>query len=269
MLPASAILPYMSERLDLVTVEERLSTAYLGRNVRYLPRVASTQDIARAEAEGGVPEGTAVLAEEQTSGRGRLGRPWLSPAGKNIYVTLILRPPAWRLRSLSIVAPLAVAEALEGAAGLASRVKWPNDVLVGGRKIAGILIETELAGEGVNYALVGVGLNVNLDVAAAPEIAEIATSVRRELSREVSREELLAALLNAFERRYEEAAASDAAFLAWRSRLDTLGRRVRATLGERVEEGVAEDVDAEGSLLLRRDDGSLATVEAGDVTLSG
>jgi len=165
------------------------------------------------------------------------------------------------------VAPLAIAEALEGATGLTCRIKWPNDVLVGGRKIAGMLIETDLAGEAVKYALVGMGVNVNFDVEAAPEIADIATSVRRELGHDGSREEVLAALLNAFEARYADAQGSDAAFRAWRSRLETLGRRVRATLGERVEEGVAEDVDALGSLLIRRDDGSLVTVEAGDVTL--
>ena len=211
--------------------------------------------------------GTAVLAEEQTAGRGRLGRAWVSPAGKNIYVTLVMRPPAPKLRVLSIVSPLAIAEVLEGI-GLTPRLKWPNDVLVGGRKIAGILIETELSGDAVKYALVGIGLNVNFDVEATPEIADIATSVRRELGRDASREELLAALLNAFEARYEQALEGDAVFQAWRSRLETLGRRVRATLGERVEEGVAEDVDTEGNLLVRRDDGSLAVVEAGDVTLS-
>ena len=257
----------MVDLLDRALVERLLRTRYLGRNLLYLQTTSSTQDVARAEAEGGAPVGTAVLAEEQTAGRGRLGRAWVSPAGENIHVTLVMRPPAPRLRVLSIVAPLAIAEALEGI-GLAPRLKWPNDVLVGGRKIAGILIETELSGDAVKYALVGIGLNVNFDVEAVPEIAAIATSVRRELGRDASREELLAALLNAFEARYEQALEGDAVFRAWRSRLETLGRRVRATLGERVEEGVAEDVDAEGNLLVRRDDGSLAVVEAGDVTLS-
>ena len=257
----------MADLLDRALVERRLRTRYLGRNLLYLETTSSTQDVARAEAERGGPVGTAVLAEEQTAGRGRLGRSWVSPAGKNIYVTLVMRPPAPKLRVLSIVSPLAIAEALEGI-GLAPRLKWPNDVLVGGRKIAGILIETELSGDDVKYALVGIGLNVNFDVGAVPEIAEIATSVRRELGRDASREELLAALLNAFEVRYEQALEGDAVFQAWRSRLETLGRRVRATLGERVEEGVAEDVDAEGNLLVRRNDGSLAVVEAGDVTLS-
>ncbi|HLB26464.1 MAG TPA: biotin--[acetyl-CoA-carboxylase] ligase [Dehalococcoidia bacterium] len=256
----------MVDLLDRALVERLLRTRYLGRNLLYLQTTASTQDVARAEAERGGPLGTAVLAEEQTAGRGRLGRAWVSPAGKNIHVTLVMRPPAPKLRVLSIVAPLAIAEALEGI-GLAPRLKWPNDVLVGGRKIAGILIETELSGDAVKYALVGIGLNVNFDAEAAPEIAGIATSVRRELGRDASREELLAALLNAFEARYEEALEGEAVFQAWRSRLETLGRRVRATLGERVEEGVAEDVDAEGNLLVRRDDGSLAVVEAGDVTL--
>jgi len=253
--------------MNLALVEKRLATRYVGRNLLYLTQAASTQNVARAEAERDSPEGTAVLAEEQTGGRGRLGRLWVSPAGKNLYLTLIMRPLATHLRALSIVAPLAVAEALEAATGLTCRVKWPNDVLVGGRKIAGMLIETDLVGEGVKYALVGMGVNVNFDVEAASEIANIATSVRRELGRDGSREEVLAALLNAFEARYTDAQEGDAAFRAWRSRLDTLGRRVRATMGERVEEGVAEDVDAQGSLLIRRDDGSLVTVEAGDVTL--
>ena len=254
--------------LNLALVEERLNTRYVGRNLLYLTRTTSTQDVARAEAELGAPEGTAVLAEEQTGGRGRLGRSWVSPAGKNLYLTLVMRPPASRLRALSIVPALAAAEALEGAAGLSCSLKWPNDVLVGGRKIAGILIETELMGDQVKYGLVGMGLNVNFDVEAVPEIADIATSVRRELGRDGPREEVLAAYLNAFEARYVQALQGDTAFRAWRSRLETLGRRVRATLGERVEVGLAEDVDAEGSLLIRRDDGSLATVEAGDVTLS-
>ncbi len=256
----------MDAWLNLALVGECLATRYVGRNLLYLTQTPSTQNVARAEAERDAPEGTAVLAEEQTGGRGRLGRSWVSPAGKNLYLTLVMRPPAKHLRILSIVAPLAMAEALEEAAGLTCRIKWPNDVLVGGRKIAGVLIETDLAGAAVKYALVGMGVNVNFDAAAESEIADIATSVRRELGRG-SREEVLAALLNAFEERYTDAQEGDAAFRAWRSRLETLGQRVRATLGQRVEEGVAEDVDAQGSLLIRRDDGSLVTVEAGDVTL--
>jgi len=255
----------MGTWLDLARVEQRLTTRWVGRQLVYLTRTTSTQDVAAGEAARGAPDGTFVIAEEQTAGRGRLDRSWVSPPGANLYLTLVLRPSVQRLRLLSVVSGLAVAEALEPATGLSPRLKWPNDVLVGERKIGGALIRSELRGDAVDYALVGIGVNVNFDVAAVPEIAEIATSVRRETGADASREELLAALLNAFETLYEEPA--EAVLAAWRSRLDTLGRRVRATLGERVEEGVAEDVDGDGSLLIRRDDGSLAVVEAGDVTL--
>ncbi|MBI2912784.1 MAG: biotin--[acetyl-CoA-carboxylase] ligase [Chloroflexi bacterium] len=246
---------------------QRLTTAFVGRRLTCLPSATSTQDEARAQADAGAPEGTAVLAEEQTAGRGRLGRSWASPAGTNLYLTIVLRPTVERLRSLSIVAPLAVAEAVEETTGLSPGIKWPNDVLIRGRKLAGILIENELAGRSVRYSLVGIGLNVNLDVARVPEIAGIATSLRRELGREVSRGDVLAALLNRFEALYLQAPEGPAVLDAWRSRLETLGRQVRATFGRQVEEGLAEDVDAEGSLILRRPDGSRVSIAAGEVTL--
>ncbi len=254
--------------LDLRAVEGMLRTAFVGRRLVHLASTPSTQDVARAEAEGGAPEGTAVLAEEQTAGRGRLGRAWASPAGANIYLTLVMRPPAvGRLRSLSMVAGLAAAEAVEETAGLSPALKWPNDVLIGGRKLSGMLIETGVAGASVRYALVGIGLNVNFDVEKVPEIAAIATSLKRELGREVSRERVLAALLNRFEALYLEAGRGGGVQAAWRSRLETLGQQVRVTFGEQVEEGLAEDVDGEGSLVLRRADGSRVTMTAGDVTL--
>src|SRR3972149_8290394 len=156
--------------LNLSLVEQQLTTAFVGRRLIHVASAPSTRDVARAEAEGGAPEGTAVLAEEQTAGRGRLGRSWVSPAGTNLYLTLVIRPTLERLRSLSIVAPLAVAQAVEETVALAPCIKWPNDVLVGGRKLAGVLIDTELSGRSVQDSLVGIGVNVNLDVAQAPEI---------------------------------------------------------------------------------------------------
>ena len=223
--------------LDLAGVERALKTRTLGRRVVYLTSTHSTMDVARAEAEAGAPDGTAVLAEEQTSGRGRFGRTWVSPAGRNIYVTLLLRPPLAALRSLSIVAPLAVAEAVQDVAGLDARIKWPNDVLVGGRKLSGTLIESEVSGAEVRYSLVGIGVNVNFDVDSESEIGEIATSVKRELGREVSREETLAALLNRFEALYGDPVA---AHREWRQRLETLGREVKVRFGDQVYEGLAE-----------------------------
>jgi BirA family biotin operon repressor/biotin-[acetyl-CoA-carboxylase] ligase len=252
---------------DLSRVESQLHTETLGRRLVYYSSVGSTQDVARQEAAAGAPEGTIVLADEQTAGRGRLGRSWASPPGTNIYVTLVLRPSLEVLRRLSIVAPLAVSLAIEERTGLRAGIKWPNDVWIGERKVAGILIESELVEGRVLFSLVGIGLNVNMDVAAIPEIADIATSLRHELGREVSREDVLASLLDHFERLYRAAGRGEPVHLAWRERLIVLGRPVRVGLPDRVEEGVAEDVDENGCLLLRRADGSLVTIEAGDVTL--
>ena len=257
----------MGAWLNLAAVEAELGTAFVGRRLLYHKSTGSTQDVARAEGETGAAEGTAALAEEQTAGRGRMGRAWVSPAGTNLYLTLLMRPPVARLRSLSIIAPLATAEAVEETTGLSPTIKWPNDVLIAGRKLAGVLIETELSGQAVKYALVGIGLNVNFDVEQVPEIAEIATSLKRELGREVSREAVLAALFNRFEALYQEASRGRSVYEAWRSRLETLGRPLKVTFGGQVEAGVAEDVDGEGSLVLRRADGSQVTIAAGEVTL--
>jgi len=253
--------------LDLSQVDRDLTTDIIGRQIVYLSSTHSTMDVARRQAEEGAQEGTVVVAEEQTSGRGRFGRTWVSPAGKNIYVTLILRPDAHRLRSLSIVAPTAVCLAVEREADLSPQIKWPNDVLVNGRKLSGVLIENEFSGALVRYSLVGIGVNLNFDIAESSEIAAIATSLRRELGRDVSRESFLASLLDQFEELYREALRGDAVLQAWRSRLETLGRQVTVTFGGQTLHGFAEDVDSHGNLILRSPDGSRHTVEAGEVTL--
>jgi BirA family biotin operon repressor/biotin-[acetyl-CoA-carboxylase] ligase len=225
-------------------------------------------DVARGEAEAAAPEGTLVFAEEQTVGRGRFGRAWVSPAGKNLYFTLILRPGVERLRRLSMIMPLAVCVAIEETVGLAPRIKWPNDVLLSRRKASGILIETEFSGDEPRYALIGIGVNVNFEIEPRSEIATIATSVKQELGRETAREPLLAGVLNQIERLYEEPDAN-AVREEWKSRLDTLGREVRVTFRGEVYEGVAEDVDAEGNLVLQGSDGSRRVFEAGEVSLRG
>jgi len=254
--------------LNLGEVEQRLRTRVIGRRLIYLTSTTSTQDVARREAEEGAVDGTAVIAEEQTAGRGRLGRAWVSPAGKNIYVTLVLRPELARLRALGMAAPLAVARAVEAVTGLAPQLKWPNDVLLSGRKVSGVLIDSELAGGAVVYALVGMGVNVNFEIPAGSEIAGIATSLKQEAGRSVSREELVAALFNEFERLYEGTSPA-AVRESWKARLETLGREVRATFRDIVYEGTAEDVNADGSLVLRLADGSRVVMEAGEVTLRG
>ena len=251
--------------LNLAAVERLLRTEAIGRRITYLDSTGSTMDIAREWAAADAPHGAVVIAEEQTAGRGRFGRRWVSPAGLNLYLTLLVRPDAERLGALAMITSLAVCRAIETATDLAPVIKWPNDVQIGGRKVSGILIESESQGEDVRYALVGPGINVN-DPIADPEIAEIATSLAREVGREVSREDVLAAFLNEFEDAYVTPLQVHA---AWRSRLATLGEAVRLGFRGETYEGVAEDVTPDGSLILRLPDGSRRTFEAGEVSLRG
>jgi BirA family biotin operon repressor/biotin-[acetyl-CoA-carboxylase] ligase len=254
--------------LNLSEVHSLLRTDFCGRRVIYLTSTQSTQDIARREAEDGAPEGTVVIAEEQTAGRGRFGRRWVSPAGLNLYLTIVLRPDVARLRALSIAAPLAVCRAVDAVSDVRPLMKWPNDVIVNGKKLAGVLIESEMSGENVRYALVGIGINVNYRI-DDPEIAGIATSLIQQSDREVSREKLLAALMNEFESLYIRSASDSDVLGRWKERLDTLGREVTVRFQGEFYEGVAEDVDSYGNLLLRLADGRVLTLEAGEVSLRG
>jgi BirA family biotin operon repressor/biotin-[acetyl-CoA-carboxylase] ligase len=165
-----------------------------------------------------------------------------------------------------MIAPLAIAHVVEVSAGVKTEIKWPNDVQVRGKKLAGVLIETDMTSR-PPVVLVGAGINVNLDPRLYDEIRDIATSVLAETGREADREALFAEYLRQFEELYDAAKAGENIRDRWRARLVTLGKRVTATTPSGVTEGVAEDVAEDGALLVRTDDGRLVTVEAGDVTL--
>jgi BirA family biotin operon repressor/biotin-[acetyl-CoA-carboxylase] ligase len=259
----------MTHGFSVEAFQARLATRYVGRRFLYYERLPSTQDAARQEAERGAPEGTTILADQQTAGRGRLGRQWVSPPGANLYFSVILRPAAEHLRTLGMIWPLAICQAVGEVTGLSARVKWPNDVLVGPRKLAGVLIDSEFSNGKVDYAIAGIGLNVNLDISAHEEIRDIATSISAELGREVAREEVLATLLGRFEDLYEAARRGQPVHLGWKAHLDILGRPIRVRSREGVEQGIAEDVEPDGTLILRRRDGSHVRIEAGQVTLKG
>jgi len=251
--------------LDIDRVGSLLHTEYVGRAIAYTGSVVSTMAEAQREAEGGAPEGVVALADEQTGGRGRQQRSWVSPPGVNLYFTVVLRPTLDQLRHLALIAPLAVCEAIEETTGLLPRIKWPNDVMIEGRKVAGILVQVEFEDGAPAYALVGIGVNVNLDAAAHAEIASIATSLRSELGREVGREEVLAATLDRLETHYKALQRGEVVSIGWKQRLETLGQPVRLEIGSGVEEGTAVDADSDGSLILRRDDGSHVRIDAGEV----
>jgi BirA family biotin operon repressor/biotin-[acetyl-CoA-carboxylase] ligase len=250
---------------DVARFRSLLTTATFGRSFAYEPVVGSTMDLARAAGRAGAPHGHVALADEQTAGRGRFGRRWVAPAGVNLTFTLLLRPDRFALERLSMVAALGVADGVRAACGVAPRFKWPNDVQLDGRKLAGILIEAEFQGDHPDFALVGIGLNVNLETATAPEVADIAVSLRDALGHPLPREAVLADVLRAFEDCYRGVRA-DPVHEAWAARLATLGQAIRADFAGQVEHGVAESVTETGALRLRRPDGSLIVLPAGEVT---
>jgi BirA family transcriptional regulator, biotin operon repressor / biotin---[acetyl-CoA-carboxylase] ligase len=252
-----------------------LHTDYIGRRCVYRPSSESTMDDARRMLERwNLQSGAILLSETQTAARGRAGRSWVSPPDVNLYFTLMLRLGDRDIRSLSYVTPLAVAEAIEETASrydgsLHIDLKWPNDAQIGGLKVAGVLIEAATGQEGEPVALVGVGINVNMDVGAYAELDGIAISIKQAMGRELPREVLLAAFCDHVERLYEEAASgSRSPFEAWKRRLVTLGREVVATGGGQELRGTAVDVNDDGTLVIETADGARHTVEAGDVTLS-
>ena len=253
--------------LAVEAIEASLSTACIGHRIIYLPVVTSTMDVARQEAERGGEEGIVVVADEQTAGRGRFGRRWLSAPGQDLYFSVLLYPSRWVCTRLSAAAPVAVLRAIRQVCGLSPTLKWPNDLRLGEKKVSGILIEAALQDAEVRHAIIGIGINVGFNPKDYPEVASTATSLTAELGKPVSRRELLQAVLAELDLIYMHLKGWGDVWGEWQASLETLGREVQVRWGEQVEEGVAEAVDGEGNLLLRRADGTLVTLVGGEVTL--
>jgi BirA family biotin operon repressor/biotin-[acetyl-CoA-carboxylase] ligase len=225
--------------------------------------VPSTNDVAARLAERGAPEGCVVAANAQSAGRGRQGRAWASPPGAGLYVSTVLRPGPDAIRAVTIAAGVAVADGIEAATGLQVALKWPNDVYAGERKMAGVLAE---AADGLAHVILGIGINV-MPAAYPPDVAARATSLEEELGRAVDRGLLLAECLVALAARYADLQSGRIAAVieGWRRRAaPTLGRRVRWDAAGAVAEGVAEDIDQTGALVVRTRTG-IVSVTAGEV----
>ncbi len=249
-----------------------LNTVLIGRTIVYREIVASTNELAKELAQEGAEEGTVVIAEEQTGGKGRMGRSWYSPAGQGLWFSIILRPKisAVEVSKVTLATAVAVAKAIREVTGLRVGIKWPNDILLDNRKVTGILTEMSAEIERVNYLIVGIGVNVNMGPESIPpDLIGSATSLAEQKGVPVSRIKLLAAVLNNFEFIYGEFVRGNfAAILArWKELSVTLNRQVRITSLHEVDEGIAFDVDDEGALLLKRKDGSVKRVLAGDISL--
>lgn len=258
---------------ELVEQKMRESTQWMGHEVVFYEKTDSTNLRAKLAAGEGAGDGTLFVADRQTAGRGRRGRNWESPGGVNLYFTLLLRPefaPDTASR-VTLVMGLAVAEVIQEHCGLDANVKWPNDVVVGGKKVCGILTELGLQGSNIDYLVVGVGINVGRQE-FPQEIATTATSLVAEKDSEIDRTELLARVLERFEVLYDEFKRT--------GDLHSLRERYEACLINRNREvrvldpkgeytGMARGISTDGELLVERADGSVEAVYAGEVSVRG
>lgn len=257
-----------------------LHTTTFGQQMIVLPRTGSTNDVARELAGQGAREGTIVLAEEQTAGRGRLQRRWLAPPGTCLLLSILFRPrlPLDQAQWLTALCAMAAADAIETVAGLHVGLKWPNDLIVRqsalqtlsgvGRKLAGVLTETGVMGNRLDYLIVGIGINVNVPTDALATLSPEATSILAETGRTTDRATLLATLLLNVEERYRRLYTGEHPRAEWTRRLVTVGQSVCATSGAVAIQGIAEAVDETGALLIRTAEGQVHRLVAGDATLS-
>lgn len=261
------------DKLNATALTRAMRTRMFGRHLHLLDTTVSTQENAMRLAERGAAEGTLVIAEEQTGGRGRQGRKFFSPSGQGIWMSVILRPqqPLQYTPQLTLLVGVAVCRAVRRITGVAAVIKWPNDLLIDGRKVCGILLESAVEDQRTRYCIAGIGIDVNLDATDYPvELQNIATSLKEATGAHVDRTALIAAVMEELENLYtlygEEGFKSIG--VMWEALSAIVGRRVSVKDNGQAIEGTVEGLDASGALLVRRSDGSLATLFAGDVQMN-
>jgi len=256
----------VSEELATENVQRGLLTRILGQRIVYYTCIDSTNRAGKALAQQGAAEGTLIIADEQTAGRGRLERPWLAPRGTSLLFSLVLRPhlEVRLAQGLTMIAGLAVQEAIRDVCGLPARLKWPNDIMLHGRKAGGILTEMSSTGHRLDYVVVGIGLNVNLPLHSLPPEFQ-ATCIQHELGRPVPRLPLLQHILAHLERRYAALQRGRWPVQEWAAALETLGQRVELRTAGQPVRGLALRVDEDGALLVHLDNGETQRVLVGDI----
>ena len=256
-------------RIDPSKIKRTLQTSILGRRALYFRNVTSTNDMAKGLAVKGASEGTVVVAETQTGGKGRFGREWASPEG-GLWFSVILRPKtqSGHATKLTLLASVAAAEGIRSLYGLRVEIKWPNDILVNGKKACGILTEGKIKGETMDFAVLGVGINANFGVEALPlNVQELATTLKHELGREVSREALLCELLERMEFYYNSFIRGDFDMILhnWRHLAAFLGSYVEVTSDKERIRGWAVDIGSDGALIVKLRDQTLLRVTSGEI----
>lgn len=255
---------------DLLSLVE--GNQVVGRDIRVFQETSSTNDVAEKLARDGVGEGVVVFAESQTKGRGRLGRKWLSPKGKGLWFSVLLRPDLrpQAATQLMVAASTALARAIREQTGLAPEIKWPNDILVHGKKAAGILTELSAELDHIRHVILGIGVDVNLSASDfPPDLRKFATSLKLEAGRHLRRGELAAAILRELDADYARIVSRRFSEIReeWQKLCGTLGRRLSIQTGDRLIRGLAESLDEDGALLLRTEHGRLERITGGDVRL--
>lgn len=263
----------MLEAFGREALEAAIDTKWAGKHICYFKELDSTNARAKQEADNGAAEGTLVVTDMQTAGRGRRGRSWNSPAGVNVYFTLILKPVYQpdKAAMVTLVMALAVAEGISLTCGMEAEIKWPNDVVVNGKKVCGILTEMNVEHGQIQYVAVGVGVNVGLQE-FPPEIADKAASLEAECGKPVSRAALAANILKAFEKYYEsflQELSLSCIRDKYNRRLVNRDREVRVLDPQGEFQGIARGINEFGELLVERDDGSVTIVFAGEVSVRG
>lgn len=255
-------------------VEEYLQTKYMGRNIRHYNTIDSTNKAAKSLAIEDIEEGTVVVSEEQTSGRGRLGRSWISPKSSGIWMSIILKPninPMMASR-VTLIGAAAVHKALEEI-GIDAKIKWPNDIVLNNKKLCGILTEMNGEMDKVNYIVMGIGLNANVDEEDfSDELKNMATSLKIEKNEQINRKELFAKILNNFEILYDEFKNHgniESTVNICRKNSLLLGKEVRVINGNKIIIVKALDLDEDGELLVEYEDKSKGKIISGEVSVRG
>jgi BirA family biotin operon repressor/biotin-[acetyl-CoA-carboxylase] ligase len=259
-----------SNRLLPYEVHKRLRTNFIGKKMRYYENTPSTIWVGKqlaTESDAEQINGLVIIAEEQTGGIGRLGRSWVSPAG-GVWITIVLKPeiPIDRVFMVTMAGSVAVARAIRKEFDLGALIKWPNDIYIGDKKVAGLLLELYAEADKIHYCLLSLGVDVNISPSELESVKGAVTSISAEMGHDVDRASFLARLLKEFESRYLliESGEYEAVIREWKSLSCTLEHRVRINTMKATFEGEAIDIDEYGALLIRKDNGKIERVIAGD-----
>ncbi len=269
-----AVMRHLKNSMDIIdpeAIKYKLKTSYIGQKIYYYPCAESTNTIAVELSKMGEEEGSVVIADEQTKGKGRLGRQWLSTANKNILMSVIFKPSIEisHLFCITMISSIALVRAVKKITGIKAGIKWPNDIYIGSKKTAGILTEMD-AGEGkIKYIVVGIGLNVNFNPSDFTEIDEIATSIMRESGKEISRILFLRSIFREIEKWYDMLKEGKYARIhnEWNKHSIITGRHVKIISAGYSVEGIAETVGPDGTLILIEKNGNRRNILSGDVSL--